>query len=94
MITGLITRVIFVTPSWDTNNTAEVFSKDVVDMGLISINNSKTPTYVACMYTPLQEGKDCMYVKPPTSNDDGEIDIVTVDDIDEVGEFKVRLCLL
>ena len=94
MITGLITRVIFVTPSWDTNIT-EKFSKVVLDMGLLSINNSNTPTYVGCMYMPLQERKQCMYVKPSraASNDDDGIDFAVVD-LNEVGEFKVRHWLL
>ena len=79
MITGLITRVIFVKPSWDKNNT-DMFSKAVLEVGLLSINNSNQPTYGACLYVPLQAGRVCMYIKPP----------MTIVDFDDVGEFKVR----
>ena len=93
MIAGLVSRVIFISPSWDKNENITYTSYDV-EIGSVSFNNTvyKQPAIYTCYFDTLERRSKCMYVKPPTAPPVGDVsdsrgenvdnDIVSTDNLD------------
>ena len=74
MIAGLISRFIFISPSWDKGDNT-TYSRAAIEIGSMTPNNTKEPTFCCCMFVPSEGKRQCAYF-PPSS------DVVMSDTLD------------
>ena len=96
-MSGLISRFIFISPSWD-NTKDNINFATKVDVGTIQLTGVDGPVFCGCMVVPALGQRQCMYEKthgPDNANDkDGEnggnkeSSDVTI--IENQGDCKVR----
>ena len=61
-MSGLIARIIFISPSWDTSEEVTYYATKV-DIGTTRVNNVKEPVFCSCEIMPPTQPRECVYEK-------------------------------
>ena len=85
MIAGLISRMIFVYPSWDKGDNT-TFAITTAEIGTLHMNNSKEPTFCCCMFVASVGKQQCMHLDKSDGEDsdrNSDMDVMITDSLDD-----------